>query len=58
MAKHKHDNDTRDWIDEDEDRRAREERDHARRQLRKEKLNERKNSEAPTEDRHGIRPKS
>jgi hypothetical protein len=58
MAKHKHDTDTRDWVDEDEDRRAREERDHARRQLRKEKLNERKNSEAPAQDRRGIRPKS
>ena len=47
MAIDRYDFKTRDWVDEDAERRHREEQAHARRQARKEKQIERHHSEAP-----------
>ncbi len=42
---------TRDWVDEDDDRRFKEEQEHARRKARLEKVHERKESTRPATPR-------
>jgi hypothetical protein len=49
--KDKRDRDTRDWVDEDEERRFKEQRAMIRRKLRKDKFHERQDSTAPAPNR-------
>lgn len=50
MSKGKHDLETEDWVDDVEDRRFKEEQEHARRVARREKANQRKASSASEKD--------
>lgn len=56
MAKDKRDSHTDDWVDEDEERRFKEERAMVRRRLKQEKDDARRNREAPEGDRKKPRP--
>lgn len=56
MAKDRRDDTTRDWVDEDDERRFKEEREMVRRKLRQEKFHEKHDSETPPPDRTRTRP--
>lgn len=56
MAKDKRDQDTRDWMDDADERRQREEQEHARRQARREKQRERTSVEEAAPHRARTKP--